>query len=216
VIRHAVTNLENGVIIPRIHDQFLINMEYSPDKSIKGDIDVVARGSSSLIERAGIRQRRVELLTAINNTPESQIPGMDGIIAKARLAILTETAKDLDIAKEKFPTDEEIDQIIAQWQEAQQKNSQPKDPRVEAAEIAYKSRIEDQQLEMQDREKQREHTLKVEQLRLAGIQAQMEKSDQKTFGAEKAKMTADLLKMKQKDAQFNKELEIKKQKGTGI
>jgi hypothetical protein len=216
VIRHAVANLEQGVIIPRIHDQFLINMLYDPDERIKGDIDVVARGSSSLIERSGIRQRRIELLTAINNTPESQIPGMDLLMQKARMAILTETAKDLDIESNKFPTDEEIEEILVQFAELRKNQQQPKDPRVEAAEIAYKSRIEDQKLEMEDREKQRSHQKEVEQMRLSGLQMQMEKSGQLTFEKDKANMTKDLLKMQQNEQHFNKEIAVKQQKGTGI
>jgi hypothetical protein len=60
VIRHAIQNLEEQVLKPRVYDQYLINMLYAKDEDrILGDIEIVARGSSSLIERASIRQRRV-------------------------------------------------------------------------------------------------------------------------------------------------------------
>jgi len=216
VIRHAVENLEEGVVVRRIYDQFLLNMLYDTDVSVKGDISVVARGSSSLIERAAIRQRRIELLNAIQNTPETQIPGMDGIIEQIRLAILTETAKDLDIESDRFPEEEEIMQLLAEYRKMKQNQQAPKDPRVEAAQIAYNSRIEDQKLEMEDREKQRDHVIKVEQMRLTGIQSQMEKSGQSKFEAEKTKMTKDVLTLKQKDRHFNAELQLKQEGKTGL
>jgi hypothetical protein len=216
VIRHAVQNLEEGVLKRRIHDQFVINMTYSPDEDIKGDIDVIAKGSSSLIERAAIRQRRVELLSAISNIPEAQMPGIATVMSKIKLAILSDTAKDLDIQAEKFPTEEEIEKAIAQFQESQKQQPPQKDPRVEAAEIAYKSRIEDQQLEMKDRQLQRDHQLKVEQLRLAGTQQSMERAGQRTFDQEKMKMAERLMKTQEESKRFQQEMDIKKQQGTGI
>lgn len=216
VVRHALENLESGVMIPRIHDQFLINMRYDPDPEIKGDIDIIALGSSSLIERAGIRGRRVELLQAIANTPESQIPGMDMLMARVRLAILTETARDLDIDSDKFPAEDEVDKILDEYNKMRQKQGSPKDPRVEAVEIAYKSRIEDQKLEMEDRQKQREHRVKIEQMRLEGLQIQQDTAGQRAFDAKKLDMAKDIAKMNQEDNQFNREMQVKQQQGTGI
>jgi hypothetical protein len=69
---------------------------------------------------------------------------------------------------------------------------------------------------MEDRDKQRDHTLKVEQMRLTGIQSQMEKSGQSKFEAEKAKMTKDVLTLKQKDRHFNAEIQLKQEGKTGI
>jgi hypothetical protein len=200
----------------RIYDQFLLNMLYDSDDAIKGDIDVIARGSSSLIEKASIRQRRVELLNALANTPETQIPGIDSIVEQIRLSILIETAKDLDIESERFPDEEEIIKILTEYRKMKQQQKTPKDPRVEAAELAYKGRIEDQKLEMEDRDKQRAHQLKVEQMRLQGLQEQMDKSGQAKFEAEKTKMAASILSMKQKDKQFNAELNLKNQGKSGV
>jgi len=216
VIRQAVSNLEEGVLRRRIYDQFLINMIYENDEKIKGDIDVVVRGSSSIIERASIRQRRTELLQAINNSPESQMPGMDALIAKIRMAILVDTAKDLDIEADRFPTNDTIDKLIDQYMQQKQQQQQPQDPRVEAAMIAYKSRIEDQKLEMEDREKQREHTLKIETMRLDGLRMQSEQAGNKSFEAKKMDMTARMLDLKQKQAQFNQEMDVKRTQGSGI
>jgi len=216
VIRHALKNLETDLMIPRIHDQFLINMLYDPDQEIKGDIDIVALGSSSLIERAGIRGRRVELLQAISNTPDSQIPGMDMLMARVRIAILTETARDLDIESDKFPDDEEIDKILAEYNQMRQKQGAPKDPRVEAAEIAYKSRIEDQKLEMEDRQRQRDHQIQIERMRLEALQIQQQSARQSSFDSKKIDMAKDMAKMQQENSQFDREMQVKQQQGTGI
>jgi len=216
VIRHALKNLETDLMIPRIHDQFLINMLYDPDQEVKGDIDIVALGSSSLIERAGIRGRRVELLQAISNTPDSQIPGMDMLMARVRIAILTETARDLDIESDKFPDDEEIDKILAEYNQMRQKQGAPKDPRVEAAEIAYKSRIEDQKLEMEDRQRQRDHQIQIERMRLEALQIQQQSARQSSFDSKKLDMAKDMAKMQQENNQFDREMQVKQQQGTGI
>ena len=212
IIRHAVQNIENSVVARRVRDQFYLNMMYEPDESIKGDLDVIIRGSSAIIEKASIRQRRVELLTMMNNIPETQALGT--IYSKIRLGILTDTAKELDIDPDNFPAEDEIVQALEAM--AQQASQQPKDPRVEAAEISANARIEDQQLEMQDRVVQREHQLKIKTMELQGLREVQDSAGSRQFDQKKMELTADITKLRQKQAAVQAELGLKQQGKTGI
>jgi hypothetical protein len=97
-----------------------------------------------------------------------------------------------------------------------QKQGAPKDPRVEAAEIAYKSRIEDQKLEMEDRQRQRDHQIQLERMRLEALQMQQQTASQSSFDSKKIDMAKDMAKMQQENNQFDREMQVKQQQGTGI
>jgi hypothetical protein len=213
VIRRAVSNLERGVMIRRVHDQFILNMLYERDNSIKGDIEVVAKGSSSLIERASIRQRRVELVNAMSSIPETQQPGMDALFGRIRMAILHDTAKDLDIQSEMWPTEEEI---AAAMEAGANQPEPPPDPRVQAAQIAADARIEDQKLEMEDNLAKREHQLQIKQMDLQAVSMQNDKAAARADDRTKVEMAEKLASLTEKRAQFNQEKQLKNQHGTGI
>jgi hypothetical protein len=213
VIRRAVSNLERGVMIRRIHDQFVLNMLYEPDKSIKGDIEVVAKGSSSLIERASIRQRRIELINAMAGIPETQQPGMDALFGKIRMALLHDTALDLDVRSEMWPTEEEIQ---AAMEAGAQQPEPPPDPRVQAAQIAADARIKDQELEMQDGEAKRQHQMAIKQLEMDAMNRQNEGAQARAMDKTRMEMAEKLARLKEQRSQFEKETALKSQHGTGI
>ena len=97
-IRQVVMHIDNDVIRPVVHRQFVYNMRYDTDESIKGDAQVVARGATNLAVKETTNVRRVEFLNATANEMDMQIMGPEG-----RAAVLREIAKGLQMP---------VDQVI--------------------------------------------------------------------------------------------------------
>jgi hypothetical protein len=97
-IRQVVMHIDSDVIRPIVHRQFVYNMRYDPDESIKGDAQVVPRGAVNLAVKETVNLRRVEFLNATANQFDIEILGKDG-----RAAILREIAKGLQM-----PVDEVV------------------------------------------------------------------------------------------------------------
>jgi len=91
-IRQVVMHIDNDVIHPVVKRQFVYNMRYDPDESIKGDVDIVPRGAINLAVKETVNVRRVEFLNATANPFDIEIIGTDG-----RAAILREVAKGLQM-----------------------------------------------------------------------------------------------------------------------
>ena len=97
-IRQVVMHIDHDVIYKIVQRQFVYNMRYDEDESIKGDAEVIARGAVNLAVKETVNVRRVEFLQATSNEIDMQIMGIEG-----RAAILREVAKGLQM-----PTDEII------------------------------------------------------------------------------------------------------------
>ena len=101
-IRQVVGYIDSDVIKPIVQRQFIYNMRYDEDESIKGDVEVVAKGAVNLAVRETANVRRIEFLTATANPFDIEIVGKDG-----RAAILREIAKGLQMPVEEIvPTRE--------------------------------------------------------------------------------------------------------------
>lgn len=97
-IRQVVMHIDNDVLRPIVERQFVYNMRYDPDESIKGDVEIIPRGAVNLAVKETVNLRRVEFLNATGNPFDLEIMGKDG-----RAAILREIAKGLQM-----PVDEII------------------------------------------------------------------------------------------------------------
>ena len=104
VIGHA-DNMTEGAV-ERLFDY---NMIYDTDESIKGDCNIVALGSSSLIAKEQLIQKRNEFLQTTSNPVDIQIVGL-----KNRSKVLMQHAKDLGID---LDDDDELQKQIAQFAE---------------------------------------------------------------------------------------------------
>jgi hypothetical protein len=91
-IRQVVMHIDSDVIKPIVQRQFVYNMRYDEDESIKGDAQVVARGAVNLAVKETVNVRRIEFLNATANQIDAEIIGKDG-----RAAILREVAKGLQM-----------------------------------------------------------------------------------------------------------------------
>jgi hypothetical protein len=91
-IRQVVGYIDGDVIKPIVQRQFVYNMRYDEDESIKGDVEIVARGAVNLAVKETTNLRRIEFLNATANPFDIEIVGKDG-----RAAILREIAKGLQM-----------------------------------------------------------------------------------------------------------------------
>ena len=91
-IRQVVGHIDQDVIKPVVQRQFVYNMRYDEDESIKGDAQVVAKGAINLAVKETVNVRRIEFLNATANPVDMEILGKDG-----RSAILREVAKGLQM-----------------------------------------------------------------------------------------------------------------------
>jgi len=91
-IRQVVMHIDMDVVKPIVERQFIYNMRYDEDESIKGDVEVVAKGAINLAVKETVNLRRIEFLNATANPIDIEIIGRDG-----RAAILREVAKGLQM-----------------------------------------------------------------------------------------------------------------------
>lgn len=104
-IRQVVMHIDSDVVKPIVMRQFVYNMRYDEDESIKGDAEVIARGAINLAVKETVNVRRVEFLNATANPIDAEILGKDG-----RAAILREVAKGLQMpVDEIIPSREKAD-----------------------------------------------------------------------------------------------------------
>jgi hypothetical protein len=123
-IRQVISHLDNDVIKPIVQRQFVYNMRYDEDESVKGDAEIVARGAINLAVKETVNVRRIEFLNATANPIDMEIIGLEG-----RAAILREVAKGLQMpVEEVVPSPEKATYLAglkakAEAAEAQQASS---------------------------------------------------------------------------------------------
>ena len=97
-IRQVVMHIDADILKVIVSRQFVYNMRYDEDESIKGDAQIVPRGAINLAVKDTVNTRRIEFLQATANEFDMDIIGQDG-----RAAILREVAKGLQM-----PVDEVV------------------------------------------------------------------------------------------------------------
>ena len=91
-IRQVVMHIDSDVMKPIIHRQFVYNMRYDEDESIKGDVEILPKGAINLAVKETVNVRRIEFLNATANEIDMGIVGKEG-----RASILREVAKSLQM-----------------------------------------------------------------------------------------------------------------------
>jgi hypothetical protein len=92
-IKQVIANIDENVIRLAIERLYFYNMRYGDDPDLKGDVNIVARGATSLMvkEQAQMRQNQF-LQIALSNPLTAQIVGVEGIAE-----LLRQSAKTLDL-----------------------------------------------------------------------------------------------------------------------
>jgi hypothetical protein len=111
VIKQVINNVDQGVITPLLERLYFYNMRYGSDNALKGDVNVIARGTLALLAQEAAQVRRNEFLQLVLNSPVAQqVVDVEGIAA-----ILRESAKTLDMDVDKIvPNTDLLRRKIAQ------------------------------------------------------------------------------------------------------
>jgi len=201
----AIRNIDNGVVRPRVTRQYHDNMLYEKDPAIKGDLQVVARGASELINKASTQLKRAEFLAMTGNPVDLQLIGKE-----ARTDVLRDMAKDVDINT--VPNKEEVKKQLEQ--EAQQEP--PKDPAVQLEEMRAQKEMAVLDKKMQDAERERQLKEAISYMELQGDMMQL--SGQQDISLQKIKSDLGIAAMKEQGAnkRLHDEAAIKARFGSGI
>lgn len=114
-IRQIVSYIDNDIVKPIVNAQFIMNMRFDPDESIKGDAYCEPRGAVNLAVKETAEVRRIEFLNATANPIDFQIMGPEG-----RAAVLREVSKSLQMPEEEVvPSRTKLEMKMQQGQMAQ-------------------------------------------------------------------------------------------------
>lgn len=92
-IKQVVSNVDVDILKPMLERHYQWNMQWSDDPELKGDVNIVTRGATSIMLKESAQVRRNEFLQIVASNPVlSQIVGMEGIAT-----LLREAAKTLDM-----------------------------------------------------------------------------------------------------------------------
>lgn len=112
-IKQVISNIDKNVIVPAIERLYHDNLRYSEDPDLIGDININARGASSLVVKEAEALRRNEFLQLVLQSPMAQqIVGMDGAAE-----LLRDAAVNLNTNPDRIvPDRKKMSQIMQQQQ----------------------------------------------------------------------------------------------------
>lgn len=206
-MRRAVKLWDDQITVPLIRRFVDWHMQYNPDPEIKGDFNVIARGTSALLEAEGQVQRVAMLMKA---SAEAGIP-IRRVVNQLR-SMARSMRLDPD---ELLPSDDEV----AAMEKKQAEQGPPPNPEIE--------RIRIREMEIADNAEERAHKEKLaeasNQMRLAEIASRENITSEQArqrYGVEAMKIEATLADSqaeREHDAQkVNAELAIKARMGSGV
>lgn len=111
-LKSTIKNLDDFLVRPMIESLFHFNMQYGTNEKSKGDLKVVARGSTALIQKEVQSQRLLQFMSLLGS-PEDQM-----LVNRPQL--LKSIAESMDIDPEAFMKSEEEINAEIQQQQAQQ------------------------------------------------------------------------------------------------
>ena len=109
-IKQVVANIDMYIIKPSIQRLYEHNMRYETDPDLKGDVNIVAKGSISVGVKESLQQRRNEFLQTTANPIDMQIVGLEG-----RGYMLGQAAKSLGM---------DVDRVVPSLTELRMKEAQ--------------------------------------------------------------------------------------------
>ena len=112
-IKQVISNIDQNIIIPAIERLYQDNLRYSDDPDLIGDVNIVAKGASSLVIKEAEAIRRNEFLQLVLNSPVAQqVVGMDGTAE-----LLRESARNLSGNVDRVVPDRPTMSTISQQQQ---------------------------------------------------------------------------------------------------
>lgn len=112
-IKQVINNIDKHVIVPAIERLYQDNLRYNEDPDIVGDVQILAKGASSLVVKEAEAIRRNEFLQMVLNSPvASQIVGNRGAAE-----LLRDAAGNLNINVDKVVPNRGQMTIVEQQQQ---------------------------------------------------------------------------------------------------
>lgn len=108
-IKNIVHNMDHYLFQPLGEALFAYNMQFNKNIEVRGDLEVKARGTSSLIQREAKLEKLLQFLQIVSN------PALLPYINMG--AYLEELAKQLDMDKDKLLNDPDLAQMLAAMQQ---------------------------------------------------------------------------------------------------
>lgn len=96
-VKQTVASIDIHVVCPAVDRAYEWEMLYNPNTDIKGDLQVCARGATSMAVKEQAQVRRNEFLMTTGNPIDMQIIGLEG-----RAEVLREAAKGLGMNTDKI------------------------------------------------------------------------------------------------------------------
>lgn len=103
-IKNVANNIDTDLIVPTVERLYFHLMLNDPDKTIKGDLQVKAKGASGLMLKELLNQRRIEFLREVPGMLQMGVVKPEGVAA-----LLREIVKGLEMPQDRIvPSDDEI------------------------------------------------------------------------------------------------------------
>jgi len=167
VLRSAVKNFDDGISTPTVKRFYDFHMEYTDRPEIKGDFDVVAKGTSVLIAREEQQEKLMMLAqVAANNPIFAELTNWEGLYK--------EILRTLQVPVDTVTYSEEE---IAQKQQGQQEEGPPPEMQVKMQELQLKQ----QELQLKAQQWQQEAQMSQQE---AQLKAQQQQFDQQYKAAQ--------------------------------
>jgi hypothetical protein len=123
-VKDVLANIDADILEPLIKRMYHHNMLYEEDETIKGDLKIVARGSSGLFVREQMQVRRNEFLQVTNNPTDIAIIGNAG-----RAELLRGAVKALELPVDKIvPSEAKVQEQQMMAEQQQMMAAQQVDP----------------------------------------------------------------------------------------
>lgn len=181
VFRRIVKAWDDEITTPTIGRFYQWNMQFNPDESVKGDMQVDARGSSVLLVKEMQSQNLIMIMNSWTQHPtiKHYIKVREGLekVLQTMMIPPSDILEDDETAKANIQAEQE-----AMAQAAQQTGTDPNEIRLQIAQLQAESRLKVAELE---------HQTKVAELALrdktsiAAVQAQLDKEKLKVDSQER-------------------------------
>ena len=125
VLKSVIKNIDDYLTKPLVRSLYDWNMTWNPNSDIKSDMRIIARGSTTMVQKEVQSQRLLQFLSLLNNPQDQQMVKRD--------KLLKDVAKSLDIdpddvlksEKELMDEQQQLQQAIAGMQQGGQIDQVP-------------------------------------------------------------------------------------------
>lgn len=166
VLRSAVKNFDDGITAPTVRRFYDYHMSYTDRAEIKGDFDVVAKGTSVLVAREEQQEKLMTLSQVAGNNPMfAEMTNWNGLYK--------EILRTLQVPVDSITySDEEMEQRQAQQQEGPPPEIQMKMQELELKQQEAQAKVQRDQAELQLKSQQQQWE---QQYKAAELQTRQEK-----------------------------------------